>query len=106
MFCIIGAYSVNQQVEDVYLLAICGVVGFLGKKYGFEGAPLILGFILGPKIEVSLRQSLITSDGSFSIFVTRPISAVFIAVTVAIVITACIGVMRSRVKAGEDQEEF
>jgi putative tricarboxylic transport membrane protein len=106
IFCIIGVYSVNQQIEDVYVLLIFGVVGFLGKKLGYEGAPLILAFILGRRIEVSLRQSLIMSDGDFFIFVTRPISAVCIAITLAIVITAVIGTAKAKIKAMESDEEF
>ena len=88
IFCVIGAYTINQQSEDIYLLVIFGLVGFLSKKLSYEPAPLILAFILGPMIEKALRQSLIVSDGSFSIFVTRPISVVFVAVTVFIIITS------------------
>jgi putative tricarboxylic transport membrane protein len=106
IFCIIGVYSVDQQIEDVYVLIIFGVMGFLGKKLGYEGAPLILAFILGRRIEVSLRQSLIMSDGSFFIFFTRPISVVFIAVTLIIITTAIIGTMRARIKVMEGDEEF
>jgi len=106
IFCVIGVYSVNGQIEDVYLLIIFGVVGFLGKKLGYEGAPFILAFILGQRIEISLRQSLIMSDGSFSIFLTRPICAVFIALTLAIIILAVVGTLRTKIKAIESEEEF
>ncbi len=106
IFCIIGVYSVNRQIEDVYLLIIFGVVGFLGKKLGYEGAPFILAFILGQRIEISLRQSLIMSDGSFSIFFTRPICAVFMAVTLGIIIMAIVGRVRTKIKVIESDEEF
>ena len=88
IFCVIGAYTINHQPEDIYLLVIFGLVGFLSKKLTFEPAPLILAFILGPMIEKALRQSLIVSDGSFGIFVSRPISVVFVAVTVFILVTS------------------
>lgn len=106
VLCIIGTYSLTQEVEDIYLVIIFGVIGFLGKKLGFEGAPFILAFILGPKIEVSLRQSLIFSEGSFTIFFVRPISAVFIFLSLLIIGTAIFGVMRNKLKASDTEEEY
>lgn len=106
IFCIIGAYSLNQEINDIYLLVIFGLVGFVSKKLGYEPAPLVLAFILGPKIEMSLRQSLIMSEGSFTILVTRPISAFFIAVTLFIMISAIIGLTKNRLKNTVDSEDF
>jgi putative tricarboxylic transport membrane protein len=106
LFCIIGVYSINRDMPDVYVLMIFGAVGFLGKKLGYEGAPLILAFILGQRIEIALRQSLIMSDGSFSIFLTRPLSAVFIVITLAITISAIIGTVRAKIKVIESDEDF
>ncbi|MFC1815722.1 tripartite tricarboxylate transporter permease [Thermodesulfobacteriota bacterium] len=106
IFCIVGSYSLNHQVADIYLLIICGVVGFLSKKLGYEPAPLILGFILGPKIEISLRQSLILSSGSFSIFFTRPISVVFLSVTLLIVIIAVTTAIKGKVSKYTADEDF
>ncbi len=100
VLCIIGAYSDNAQIGDVYVLIIFGVVGFVGKKLGFEPALLILAFILGPKIEISLRQSLIISSGSFSVFFTRPITAVFIGVTFLVIVHASISALRKKRKEG------
>ncbi len=74
LFCLIGAFSLNNNVFDVGVMLFFGVVGYLMQKYGYEGAPLVLAFILGPMLETSLRQSLLISDGSLSIFFTRPIS--------------------------------
>jgi len=81
------------------------LVGYVSKRLGFEPAPLILAFILGPKIEMSLRQSLIMSEGSFSILVTRPISAFFLAVTAFIVVSAVIGLAKNRLKT-RDSEDY
>ncbi|MFC1817269.1 tripartite tricarboxylate transporter permease [Thermodesulfobacteriota bacterium] len=106
VFCIIGAYSLQHQLGDLYLLFISGLVGFLGKKLGYEPAPLILAFILGPRIESSLRQSLIISDGSFAIFFTRPITAVFIAVTLCIIIAAIVGLTKAGIKDIGNAEDF
>lgn len=82
LFCLIGCYSLNNISFDVLLLVIFGIVGYLLRKFGYEGAPLILAFVLGPMLELNLRQSLLLSKGSFLIFFTRPISAV--AVTIGI----------------------
>ena len=78
LFCLIGTYSINNQTAELIVMTIFGVVGYLGKKFDFEMAPLILAFVLGPIFEQSFRQSLIISDGSFSIFITRPISGIFV----------------------------
>lgn len=104
IFCMIGAYSLNHQSRDIYLLIIFGLVGFLTKKLAYEPAPLILAFILGPMIEKALRQSLLFSNGSFNLFVTRPIAAMFLAITVFIIITAIITAQRKVGKLTEKAE--
>jgi putative tricarboxylic transport membrane protein len=76
LFCLIGAYSVNNSTFDLFLMILFGGVGYLMRKFDYEGAPLILAFVLGPMLEQSLRQSLLISKGSFMIFITRPISAI------------------------------
>jgi putative tricarboxylic transport membrane protein len=78
LFCLIGAYSINNNKFDVLIMVIFGVMGYLMKKVRFEGAPLLLGMVLGLMMEDALRQSLIMSRGSFLIFLNRPISAGFI----------------------------
>jgi len=76
--CIIGCYSLNYSLVEAAVMCLFGVVGYLLKKLEYEGAPLILAFVLSPMLENALRQSLIMSQGSFSIFFTRPISLIFI----------------------------
>jgi putative tricarboxylic transport membrane protein len=76
LFCLIGAYSINNNVADVIIMIIFGIVGYILRKFDYEPAPLMLAFILGPMLETAFRQSLIISDGRFSIFLERPISAV------------------------------
>ena len=80
----IGAYSINQSVFDLWVMLGCGVIGYLLRKLNFPLAPLVLGLILGPQIEKSMRTSLEMSAGDFSIFVTRPLSASLLALAVAI----------------------
>ncbi len=88
LFCIVGAYSLNNSVFDVVVMMIFGLLGYLFKKFEFEGAPLMLAFVLGPMFETNLRQSLLISKGSFMIFFSRPISAVFISVAIILLITS------------------
>ena len=67
-----------------------GIFGFLIRKFGFEVSPLVLALVLGPLVETAFRQSLIMSGGSFAIFVTQPISALFILAALGVIITAFI----------------
>ena len=75
LFCIIGAYAINNTLFDVGVMMLFGVFGYLMNKFGYEPAPMVLAFVLGPILEKSVRQSLKLSEGSFSIFFTRPLSA-------------------------------
>jgi putative tricarboxylic transport membrane protein len=77
--CIAGVYSQANSVEDCWLLAGFGLLGWLMKRYDWPAAPMVLGLVLGPLFESALRQSLTISHGSFAIFATRPISAALLA---------------------------
>jgi len=85
LFCVIGAYGINNNVFDVYVMILFGVIGYFLRKFGYEGAPLILAFVLGPLFEVNLRRSLLISGGSFAIFFTRPIALGAIVLALALV---------------------
>ena len=78
LFCLIGSYSVSNNVGDGVVMWIFGVLGYLLRKFDYEAAPLILAMVIGPMMEEALRQSLILSAGSFTIFLEKPISAGFI----------------------------
>jgi putative tricarboxylic transport membrane protein len=78
LFCLIGSYSVSNNVGDGVVMWIFGVLGYLLRKFEYEAAPLILAMVIGPMMEEALRQSLILSAGSFIIFLEKPISAGFI----------------------------
>ena len=79
LFCVIGVYSEHGNVWDIVVMLAFGVLGLLMKRFGFEAAPLVLAFVLGRMAEESIRQSLLMSSGQFSILLTRPIAATFIA---------------------------
>lgn len=74
-FCAIGSYSINNSIFDILIMVFFGLVGYFFRKFQYEPAPLIMAFILGPMLEKSLRQSFLMSQGDFSIFFTRSISA-------------------------------
>ena len=76
MFCIIGVYEVNHSIVDVWIMLVMGVVGYLLRKFDFDPAPLVLGLVIAPTFEMSLRQSLIMSNGAWTIFFGRPIAGV------------------------------
>ena len=86
LFCLIGAYSLSSTTFDILIMIVCGVLGYWMKKTDYEGAPLILALVLGNLFENALRQSLMLSDGSFLIFVNRPIAAVFFGIAVALLL--------------------
>jgi len=78
LFCITGMYTVNNSVFDIWMMLLFGALGFMMRKWAYEGAPLLLALVLGPKLEAAFRQSLMISHGNFGIFVNRPVSLVFL----------------------------
>jgi putative tricarboxylic transport membrane protein len=102
LFCLIGSYSLENSVADVIIMLILGIMGFLMKKFHYDGAPLILALVLGQKLETSLRRSLIMSQGDFSIFITRPISVVFLIIAAVLLIIPII-TQRKKLSALPDE---
>lgn len=90
LFCLIGAYTVGNNIMDVYIMIFFGILGYLMKKYGYEPAPLVLAFVLGPMFENAFRQSLIISGSNPMIFLSHPISAVFVLVSLFFLISPLI----------------
>lgn len=95
IFCVIGSYTLNNNIGDVIVMFVFGIVGYLMKRFDFEAAPLVLALILGPLLEDNLRQALLISKGSFMIFLNRPISASFMIVSLLILASS---VLRLRPK--------
>jgi len=85
LFCLIGVYSVNNSVMDIYLMILFGIVGYVMQKFGFEPAPLVLAYVLSPMLETALRQSLNISGGNFGIFFSRPISLACLIIFAALI---------------------
>lgn len=94
LFCCIGIYSINNSTSDVLFTAFFGLFGYALLKFGFEPAPLLLGFVLGRLMEEKLRQALILSRGSFATFVDRPVSAGLLAVATIMLVIALLPAIR------------
>jgi putative tricarboxylic transport membrane protein len=82
--CTIGAYSTNNNLFDVWVAMVFGLLGYVFVKLGCEPAPLLLGYILGPMLEENLRRALVLSRGDYTVFVTRPISLVMLLIAAAL----------------------
>ncbi|MGH7321787.1 MAG: tripartite tricarboxylate transporter permease, partial [Candidatus Rokuibacteriota bacterium] len=87
VFAFLGAYAANASVADLIIMLVIGLVGYVMRLYDFPMAPVLVGMILGPLSEQQLRRSLALSQGNPLVFLTRPISAVLVAITVAVLAT-------------------
>ena len=113
MFCIVGVYEVSHSIVDVWIMLIMGLLGYALRKFSFDPAPLVLGLVIAPLFEQSLRQSLIMSNGNYLIFFSRPISLALIAICVILLTLSAISfVMKKKdwrqtlaeAEAGESQQ--
>jgi len=96
LFCLVGAYSLNNNTAEVAMMVIFGVLGYFLRKFKYPLAPAILALVLGPMLEKALRQSLLMSVGSGWIFVTRPISLVTLLISFALLASSLLPWMRKR----------
>ena len=83
LFCFVGAYSARNSLTDLWMIAIFGGVGYLFERYRFPIAPMVLGAILGPQAETAFMTSMISYGNDWTVFFTRPISGVVMALTIA-----------------------
>jgi putative tricarboxylic transport membrane protein len=88
---VVGVYSASGSLFDVWLLAAFGLLGYIMRKLDYPSAPLILGLVLGGPLERALRQSLMMSDGSISILVSRPVSAVMLSLALLVLLIPVFG---------------
>src|SRR5580765_2515457 len=96
VFCCIGIYSINNSPTDVVIAAIFGLVGYWLAKHDFEPAPLVLAFVLGPLMEENLRRAMLIARGDATVFITRPISGVLIAIAASLLVLAALPMIRKR----------
>jgi putative tricarboxylic transport membrane protein len=96
LFCCIGTYSINNSAFDVGLMLLFGGLGVFFIKVGAEPAPFILGFILGPLMEENFRRAMMISRGDPSVFLTRPISAFLLVLSIVLLVVLILPVVRSK----------
>jgi putative tricarboxylic transport membrane protein len=90
IFATIGTYGISQSPVDLVILYIIGGIGYLMRRFDFPTAPVIIGMILGPLAEQNLRQALTISQGDVTTFVTRPLSATLLAISLSLVLAPVI----------------
>ena len=86
VLCIVGGYAPTQDMHDVWLMLIFGIVGYLMRKLDYPLAPAVLAIVLGPLAEPALRQSLLISNGSFAIFFERPFAGVIMVIALGLLV--------------------
>jgi len=85
LLCLVGVYSINNSILDVWLMVGFGLLGYVMRKLKYDSAPLVLALVLGPMMERSFREAMMISKGNVAVFVTRPISATLLAVGILVV---------------------
>ena len=89
--CVVGAYSVNHTMIDVFVMMGAGIIGYFLLKLDFSMSPIVIGIILGPMAESNLRRALTMAEGDYSVFLTRPICASFLALALLTLFLPIIG---------------
>jgi len=106
LFALIGAYTIESTIFDIFAMLFFGLLGYLMRKFGYEGAPLLLAFVLGPLLEKALRQALLISNGSFFVFIDpvgHPISCITLGVVLLLLLSNFMPLIR---KKHEDYEKL
>jgi putative tricarboxylic transport membrane protein len=96
VFCCIGIYSIRNSPFDLFVAAIFALIGYWLIKHDFEAAPFVLAFVLGPLLEENVRRALLITRGDPSVFVTRPISALLLAIAALLLVLALLPLFRKR----------
>jgi putative tricarboxylic transport membrane protein len=104
VICMIGVYSLNNSIFDIWMMWVFGIIGYFMKKYDISGAPLIIGLVLGPILEQSLYRALSLAHGSMMVFVTRPISATLLGIAVVMSIFVSLKTIKTMRKQLSDNE--
>ena len=98
VFCFLGAFAVRNSIFDLFVLVIFGILGYLFRQEGYESSPLVLGLILGPMLENSLRQSMIMFKGDYTRFFYRPISSVILVIAIIVIFSPFLKIIFARIR--------
>jgi len=96
ILCVIGGYAPTQDMHDVWLMLLFGIVGYLMRKLDYPMAPAVLAIVLGPLAEVSMRQALIIGHGSPLIFFERPISGPIMGIAILLFLLPAFQILRRK----------
>ena len=96
LFCMIGSYTLKNNIGDVFVMIIFGIIGYVLRKYEYDILPLVLAFVLGPLMEETFRQSLLLAKGNLNIFITRSLSLVLLVLAFLLLISSILQEMRKK----------
>jgi len=97
LLCTVGVFFVRGNPFDLLVMALAGIIGFILRRQGYPMAPLVIGMVLGPTLEISLRQGLIITDGSFTaFFIGHPIASTLVIAALAMLLLPAIRAVRQR----------
>lgn len=86
LFCLVGVYSLNNSIFDVWVMIVMGALGFVFRKLSIDAAPLVIAVVIGPLMEKALRQSIFMANGDLSYLLDRPVSIVIVVAVIAVVL--------------------
>jgi putative tricarboxylic transport membrane protein len=95
VLCVVGSFALGNSLFDVLVAVIFGVIGYFMHKYGYPGAPLVLGLILGPMAEDNLNRAMLVSGNNWTILLRRPISAFFLVLSLVSVVLALVAAYKN-----------
>lgn len=101
-FCVVGSFSINNGYLEIVIMLVLGVLGYLLERSGFPLAPVVLGLVLGPIVEKNFMQSVIKTDWDLTQFLTRPISAALLVITVLVLLYPLLRGLLRRARQGVD----
>ena len=104
VICIIGAYSMNMSVFDVFIMLFFGILGYVMKKFDIPAAPMVIALVLGPMLEYALYQALAVAHGDVTTFITRPISGTLLGITAIMACAVFYKIVRMKRMVIEDEE--
>ena len=105
VFATLGVYAATGSVNQVFIAYAIGVIGFAMRHFDFPIAPVILGLILGPMMELQFRRALLVSNGDLTVFFSRPLTVILLAMTVLALVVPYLPRIVARLRGRRTEEE-
>lgn len=103
MLCVVGSYAINNNLFDVVIMLVAGIIGYYMQKFDFPASPVVLAIILGPMVESQFRRALTLSNGNYDIFYTRPITLILLILSLLTLLTPIIKKIWQTSKESKDK---